>query len=75
MNLPSIMQTVAKAARQLRALARPADRHRGHAELAEMDERGLHDLGIGRGEIPYWLSRQSCDERGTGRAQPTAGRD
>lgn len=69
MNIPSITRPVLDAARLLRRMARAAVRGRGPGsdELSQMDERGLLDLGIGRGEIPYWLDPQACDERGAGR--------
>lgn len=43
------------------ALQCAAQRRRLHADLQalrEMDSRALRDLGIGRDEIPYWISRR-----------------
>jgi len=63
MNIQSIWRPVSEAARYLRRAACPAQRQCGGEELRQMDERGLRDLGIGRGEIPYWLKPGASDER------------
>lgn len=50
----------------IRALFHPAlTSRRQAAELQGMSARELNDLGIGRGEIPYWLLPRApgCGER------------
>jgi uncharacterized protein YjiS (DUF1127 family) len=70
MKRPSVFSPMLSPTRLLRRLARAArlEPRPGHQELSCMDDRGLCDLGIGRGEIPYWLDPRTCDERGGGRS-------